>query len=42
VGCGLAETEAGIDDDALANDAARLGRGDALGEIRADSATTSP
>src|SRR5439155_6829528 len=30
------ETETGIDDDALAGDAARLGRGDALGEKRAD------
>ncbi len=36
VGYGLAETEAGIDDDALAGDAARLGRGDALGEKRTD------
>ena len=36
VGDSLAETEAGIDDDALAGDAARLGRGDALGEKRAD------
>src|SRR5882762_11260219 len=32
----LAETETGIDDDALASDAARLGSGDALGEKRAD------
>jgi len=32
----LAETEAGIDDDALAGDAARSARADALGEKRAD------